>query len=147
VGDLTSYIGSSTSPGVSTFQKYPLVQKVLNPAIAANIPLADSSAVYKMALGSVQKGELSTVQAAADLTNIYRRASAIHRQGADFRKFAISLPADGAQYKVKIEGEVIDLTDFNQVARAMAKSLQTAEINRKLNERQVPAGFLGRMPR
>ena len=147
VGDLTSYIGSAASPGVAVFQKYPLVEKVLNPAIAANSPRADSSAVFKMALGSVQRGEITSVQAAADLTNIYRRASAIHRQGSDFRKFAISLPPDGGQYKVKIEGEIVDLTDFNQVARLMAKSLQTAEINKKLNERQIPAGFLGRLPR
>lgn len=145
VGDLSSYIGSSQNPGIAAFQSYPLTQKVLNPAIAANVALSDPAVPFKLALEAVRKGEISTAQAAADFSNIYRRVSAVHRQAADFRKFAISLPPEGSQYKVKIDGEVVDITNYQAVATLMSKSLRTAEINKKLNERQIPAGFLGRL--
>jgi hypothetical protein len=56
--------------------------------------------------------------------------SAVHRASADFRKFAISLPPGGSQYKVKIDGEVVDVTDYQAVATAMARSLRSAELQR-----------------
>lgn len=145
IGDPASYIGGPGAPGIAAFQIYPLVQKVFNPAIAANVSLTDVSVPWKLSLEAIKKGEISTAQAAADFQNIYRRMSAVHRASADFRKFAISLPADGAQYKVKINGEIVDVTDYQSVATAMSKQLRIEAMNEKLNARNVPAGFLGRM--
>ena len=145
IGDPASYIGGPGAPGIAAFQIYPLVQKVFNPAIAANVSLTDVSVPWKLSLEAIKKGEISTAQAAADFQNIYRRMSAVHRASADFRKFAISLPADGAQYKVKINGEIVDVTDYQSVATAMSKQLRIEAMNEKLNSRNIPAGFLGRM--
>jgi hypothetical protein len=140
IGDPASYIGKPGAPGISTFQNYPLVQKVFNPAIAANVSLTDISVPWKLSVEAVRKGEISTAQAAADFSNIYRRMSAVHRAGADFRKFAISLPPEGSQYKVKIDGEVVDVTDYQAVATAMAQQLR----REALNKSPTPAGFIGR---
>lgn len=140
IGDPASYIGRPGAPGISTFQKYPLVQKVFNPAIAANVSLTDVSVPWKLSLEAIKKGEISTAQAAADFQNIYRRMSAVHRASADFRKFAVSLPAEGSQYKVKIDGNVVDVTDYQAVATAMAQQLR----REALNKTPSPAGFIGR---
>lgn len=124
IGDLGSYIGSSKSPGVSTFQNYPITKLVLNPAIESGVSLADPNVPFQLAFDAVRTGKITSVQAAADITNIYRRASAIHRASSDFRRFGVTLPPNAGQYKVKINGDVIDLTDFPQVANAMAKELR-----------------------
>lgn len=145
IGDLTSFIGSAQSPGIAAFQSYPLTQKVLNPAIKAGVALSDPTVPFKLTLEAIKRGEISTAQAAADFSNIYRRASMVHRAAADFRKFAITLPPEGSQYKVKLDGEVVDVTNYQQVATVMSKALRTAEINKKLNDKQIPVGFLGRM--
>jgi hypothetical protein len=145
VGDLSAYIGSSKAPGVSTFQNYPITKLVLNPAIESGVSLADPSVVYKLALGAVKEGKITSIQAAADLTNIYTRAGAINRAATDWRRFGISLPPNAGQYKVKINGEVVNLTDFPSVANAMARQLRIDAFNEKLSQRNVPAGFLGRM--
>jgi hypothetical protein len=145
VGDLSAYIGSSKAPGISTFQNYPITKLVLNPAIESGVSLADPSVVYKLALGAVKEGKITSIQAAADLTNIYTRAGAINRAATDWRRFGISLPPNAGQYKVKINGEVVNLTDFPSVANAMARQLRIDAFNEKLSQRNVPAGFLGRM--
>jgi hypothetical protein len=124
VGDLGSYIGSSKAPGVAAFQNYPVTKLVLNPAIESGISLSDPSVVFKMTFDAVRTGKITSIQAAADLTNIYTRASAINRASADFRRFGIALPPNAGQYKVKIEGEVVDLTNFPAVANLMAKQLR-----------------------
>ncbi len=124
IGNLGAYIGSSKTPGISTFQNYPLTKIALNAAVESGVSLADPSVVFNLAAESVKGGKLSSVQAAADLSNIYKRATAIHRASADFRRFGISLPPSAAQYKVKINGDIVDLTDFPSVANAMAKELR-----------------------
>ena len=134
LGDLGSYIGKPGAPGVASFQKYPLVQKVFNLELQAGVSLQDPTFVFKLAAGAAAKGEITSRQAAADLSNIYKRASAIHRAAMDFRKFGISLPEDGATYRVKINGEVIDVTDFPSVSRAMAKELRTQMLQRAKQE-------------
>lgn len=129
IGDPSSYIGSKDSPGVSSFQKYTLTKKVFEPAIAAGVSLSDVSVPYKLSIDAIKRGEINSSQAAADFSNIYKRMSALHRAGADFKKFAISLPPDGATYKVKIDGEIIDVTDFVAVATAMNRSLARDAFN------------------
>jgi len=122
VGDLSSYIGSATNPGVGVFQTYPLVQKVLNPAIAGNISLTDPNTVLGLAQAAVTKGELTSSQAAADISNIYRRANMIHRKAVGFETLGISMPAGGNGYMARINGQLVDVTDFTAVARVMNKT-------------------------
>jgi hypothetical protein len=119
IGDLSSYIGSAAAPGVSTFQNYPTVQKILNPAIAANISLSDPNTVVGLVQAAVRKGDLTSSQAAADITNIYRRANLIHRKAVGFETIGVSVPAAGKGYMARINGELVDVTDFTAVARAM----------------------------
>lgn len=123
IGDPRSYIGAADAPGIAAFQNYPLVKKVFNPAIQANVSLADVSVPFKLTLQAVASREISQSQAAADFVNIYRRMNAVHRQAADFRKFALSLPENGAQYKVKLGDGIVDVTDFQQVHSAMTREL------------------------
>jgi hypothetical protein len=124
IGDPSSYIGTATNPGVAAFQAYPLVQKVLNPAIAANVPLSDPTTVFNLTLSAIKRGDLSIAQAAADLSNVYRRMSALHRAGMDFRKFGILLPPDGGSYNVRF-GTVgtVDATNYSKVADAIVKAM------------------------
>jgi len=124
VGDLGAYIGSSKAPGVSTFQNYPLTKLVLNPAIESGVSLADPNVPFKLAFEAVKAGKITSIQAAADLTNIYIRAGAINRAATDWRRFGVSLPPNAGQYKVKIDGDVVDLTDFPAVANLMARQLR-----------------------
>jgi hypothetical protein len=119
LGDLTSYIGTATSPGVSAFQAYPSVQKILNVSIAGGMSLADPNVVVGQIMAGVRKGDLTSSQAAADISNIYRRANLLHRRAVGFETLGISLPAAGAGYVAKINGEMVDVTDFTAVARAM----------------------------
>lgn len=122
IGDLSSYIGSPTNPGVSAFQAYPTVQKVLNTAVAGNISLSDPNTVIGLVQAAVNKGDLSSSQAAADITNIYRRANLLHRKAVGFETIGVTLPAGGQGYVAKINGEMVDVTDFTAVARAMNKT-------------------------
>jgi hypothetical protein len=119
IGDLGSYIGTAANPGVLRFQSYPLVQRVLNPAIAANQSLSDPNVVVGLAMAAVRKGDISSSQAAADITNIYRRANLLHRAAVGFDTLGIRTPEGGAGYRVKINGKVVDMTDWPAVARAM----------------------------
>lgn len=123
VGDLSSYIGTPTSPGVSMFQTYPLVSKVLNTAIAGNLSLTDPNTVVGLAQAAVRKGEMSSSQAAADISNIYRRVNLLHRQAVGFNTLGISMPKNGGGYVAKINGEMVDVTDYPAVARAMNKQM------------------------
>ena len=129
VGEPSSYIGSATTPGISTFQNYTLTQKVFNPAIAAGGSLADPNVPYGLTLAAVKKGEIPLAQAAADFAAIYKRMSAVHRASVDFKKFAIPLPADGATYRAKVNGQLVDLTNWEQVYAAMNKDLRMQEMN------------------
>lgn len=142
VGDLSSYIGTPTNPGVSIFQTYPTVQKVLNPALAANISLSDPNAVVGLIQAAVKKGDLTSSQAAADITNIYRRANLIHRKAVGFETIGVSTPAAGKGYMARINGELVDVTDFTAVARLMNKTM-AAEIRERLTKTPTigPAGF------
>lgn len=128
IGEPSSYIGTATSPGISSFQNYPLIEKVFNPAIASGTFLSDPSVPFGLTLSAIKAGQISSSQAAADFSQIYKRMSSVHRAAVDFRKFAIALPPDGATYRVKIEGEIIDVTDFNAVARAMNRSLSRSAL-------------------
>jgi len=132
IGEPASYIGSATTPGVSSFQKYTLTQKVFNPAIAAGTSLADPNVTFNLALEAVKRGDIPMYQAAADYSNIYKRMSALNRASADFRKFAISLPPDGAKYVVKIDGQELDSTDFVSVAAAMNRAMRNQENRQRL---------------
>jgi hypothetical protein len=123
VGDLSSYIGSPQNPGVAIFQTYPLVQKVLNTAIAGNVSLTDPNTVVGLAMAAVKKGDLTSVQAAADISNIYRRANLLHRSAVGFNTLGISMPKNGGGYVAKINGEAVDVTDFQAVARALNKQM------------------------
>ena len=122
IGDLGSYIGTAANPGVLRFQSYPLVQRVLNPAIAANQSISDPNVVVGLAMAAVRKGDISSSQAAADITNIYRRANLLHRAAVGFDTLGIRTPEGGGGYRVKINGTVVDVTDFAAVARAMNKA-------------------------
>lgn len=128
VGEPSAYIGSAATPGIPTFQNYPLVQKVFNPAIAAGGSLADPNVPYNLTLAAVKSGEITLSQAAADFAAIYKRISAVHRATVDFKKFAIALPADGATYRAKVNGQLIDMTNWEQVYSAMNKDLRAQEV-------------------
>lgn len=134
IGELNSYIGTKENPGVLRFQQYPLVQRVLNPAIEGNISLSDPNVVFGLAQVAVNKGEISSSQAAADFTNIYRRANLLHRAAVGFNTLGITMPEGGAGYRTKIGGEVVDVTDFQAVARAMNMAmLRSAAQNRSMS--------------
>lgn len=135
LGDLTSYIGTAKDPGVQIFQSYPAVSKVLNPAIAGGMSLSDPNVVVGLVQAAVRKGDLTSSQAAADISNIYRRANLLHRRAVGFETLGISLPAAGAGYVAKINGENVDVTDFVAVARAMNKQMLRDTPNR------APMGF------
>lgn len=123
IGDLTSYIGTAKDPGVAIFQSYPSVAKVLNPAISGGMSLSDPNVVVGLVQAAVRKGDLTSSQAAADISNIYRRANLLHRRAVGFETLGISLPSSGAGYVAKINGENVDVTDFTAVARAMNMQL------------------------
>lgn len=123
LGDLTSYIGTAKDPGVSAFQTYPSVLKVLNPAITGGMSLSDPNVVVGLVQAAVRKGDLTSSQAAADVSNIYRRANLLHRSAVGFETLGISLPAAGAGYVAKINGENVDVTNFQAVATAMNMQL------------------------
>jgi hypothetical protein len=123
IGDLSSYIGSPQNPGVGVFQTYPLVQKVLNTAVAGNVSLSDPNTVVGLAMAAVKKGDLTSVQAAADISNIYRRANLLHRSAVGFGTLGIAMPKNGGGYVAKINGEQVDVTDFQAVARALNKRM------------------------
>jgi hypothetical protein len=142
VGDLSSYIGTPTSPGVSAFQTYPLVTKVLNTAIAGNVSLTDPNTVIGLAQAAVRKGDLTSSQAAADISNIYRRANLLHRSAVGFNTLGIALPKNGGGYVAKINGEMVDVTDFQSVARAMNKTMAQDAYGRMQSMPAVgPSGF------
>lgn len=147
LGEPSAYIGSRDAPGVSAFQKYTLTKKVFEPAIAAGNSLSDVSVPYKLTLEAIKRGEINSSQAAADFSNIYKRMNALHRAGSDFKKFAISLPPDGATYRVKIDGEIVDVTDFVAVAQAMNRSLSKQAFDAKPTIEKVfpPSGAFGRV--
>jgi len=119
IGDPSSYIGSSRAPGVSSFQNYSLVQKILNPAIENNVPLSDPNIVFGLTIEAVRKGELSSSQAAAEFSNMYKRMSALHRAAVGFDTLGIPVSLNGMGYRVKIGREVVDITNFVEVATAM----------------------------
>lgn len=139
-GDLGSYIGTPTNPGVSTYQNYPLVQKILNPALVNNISLSDPNTVVGLAISAVNKKDITTVQAAADISNIYKRTVALHLATVGFNGFGMTLPKEAAGYRVKIGGDVVDVTDFVSVAAAMNKQLATQR-ERGLQARQPGLAF------
>ena len=141
IGEPASYIGTATQPGVGAFQKYPLVQKVFNPAIAAGTSLSDPSVSYGLTMEAVKRGDISSSQAAADYSGIYRRMAALQRAGADFKKFAIALPPDGAKYFVKVDGQLIDATDFQSVAMAMNRSLASQQLMKERTQGGVIPGI------
>jgi len=144
VGDLSSFIGSPASPGVAIFQTYPSVQKVLNPAIAANVSLSDPNSVVGMIRAAVKKGDISSSQAAADISNIYRRANLIHRKAVGFETIGVATPAAGKGYMARVDGQLVDVTDFPAVARLMNRSM-AAEIRGRMEKMPAigPAGFAG----
>lgn len=142
IGDLSSYIGSATNPGVASFQNHPLVVKVLNPAIAGNVSLADPNTVIGLAQSAVRKGELTSSQAAADISNIYRRANLLHRSAVGFNTLGISMPKNGGGYMAKINGEMVDVTDFQAVARVMNRTMAQQAYGKIQGTPTVgPAGF------
>jgi hypothetical protein len=147
VGEPSSYIGSAAAPGISTFQDYTLTQKVFNPAIAAGSSLADPSVPYGLTLAAVKKGDIPLAQAAADFAAIYKRMSAVHRASVDFKKFAISLPADGATYRAKVNGQLVDLTNWEQVYSAMNKDLRRSEMADYRSGTRVNPGLAREMQR
>lgn len=142
IGDLSSYIGSPNNPGVSAFQTYPTVQKVLNTAVAGNISLSDPNTVVGLVQAAVNKGDLTSSQAAADIANIYRRANLLHRKAVGFETIGVTLPAGGQGYVAKINGETVDVTDFQAVARAMNKTTAQKMYGKIQGTPTVgPAGF------
>jgi hypothetical protein len=146
LGDLTSYIGTAKDPVVAIFQTYPAVAKVLNPAIAGGVSLSDPNVVVGLVSAAVRKGEIPSSQAAADISNIYRRANLLHRRAVGFETLGISLPPAGAGYVARINGESVDVTDFVAVARAMNRQMLRETPARapmgfdvlRLQERKVP---------
>lgn len=148
IGDLSAYIGSPTSPGVSTFQTYPLVSKVLNTAIAGNISLSDPNTVIGLAREAVLKGDLTSAQAAADVANIYRRANMLHRAAVGFNTLGIAMPANGGGYIAKIGNEMVDVTDFQAVAGAMNRTMAQEMYGRIQRAPTIgPAGFAATLGR
>ena len=103
----------------------PLVQKVLNPAIAAGQPLSDPKMVFGLATAAVQKGVISSSQASADLVNLYRQANVINQAARGFTGFGIVPPNNGMNYYSKFGGfgDTLDMTDFTAVAREMNKAM------------------------
>lgn len=106
------------------FDSYKLTELVFKPAFASNVQLTDPQVAFDQTLLQVKKGQITGEQAAKEFSSIYTRMSAMHKQQADFRKFAFTLPASTSQYKVNISGEVVDLTNFQAVALLMARRMR-----------------------
>ena len=118
IGDLGAYIGTPQNPGVSSFQKYQLVQKVFGPAAAAGISLTDPNKLFGLASAAVNNGDISMNQAAADMTNIFRRASELKVKELGYETMGIRARNLGS-YVIEIDGQKLEATDYNAILRAM----------------------------
>jgi len=125
LGDLSSYVNTAASPDVSAYQRYPLFQKVIGPAIEKNISMSDPNTVFGLAFSAVSRGDISSAQASGDIANIYKRTVALHLATVGFNGFGITLPKEAAGYRVKIGKDVVDVTNFVEVASAMNRQLAT----------------------
>lgn len=118
IGDLSSYIGTATSPGVSTFQNYPLTRVLLNPQIAAGVPLTDPSQVFKQTMAAVRGDKISMNQAASDFANIYQRANRIRLAELGFDTIGITAQNEGTYY-IEVAGKKVNAASYDEVLRAM----------------------------
>jgi hypothetical protein len=142
IGEPSSYIGTSAQPGVTSFQKLGIVQKVFGPAIEAGTSLSDPNVSYQLTLAAIKRGDLTTAQAAKEYSSVYQRMAALQRAGADFRKFAIALPADGSRYVVKIGGETVDVTNFQALATVMNRDLARSAFSDYRTGKRINPGLL-----
>jgi hypothetical protein len=120
IGDLSSYIGTPEAPGVSSFQKYSLTKVALAPMIANGLRLSDVGQVMNQTMAAVRGGAIPMNQAAADFANIYARANQLRVAELGFDTLGIHAKNTGS-YKVNIGGQPVDVTDYNQVLRAMVR--------------------------
>jgi len=118
IGDLGAYIGTPQNPGVSSFQKYQLVQKVYGPAAAAGTRLTDPNQLFSLALSATKTGDISMNQAAADMANIFRRANELKLKELGYETMGIRARNYGS-YVVEIDGQKIEATDEVAILRAM----------------------------
>ncbi len=120
----------SNTPALS---ELPFVQKVLSPAIAAKIPLADASKIYALGIAAVSKGDISLNQMAVDMSVIYRQAQRINIQSKQLIGMGIA-PLEA--YNVKIQnGDLIDpkvnLADPNELRRLIARDMSSQAFARR----------------
>ena len=117
-------VGNIASPqagylSASAVKDLPLVTKILKPAQDNNVELSDPGVVLNLVRTAVQKNELTSVQAANGLADVYRVANRMNQAQRNFSGFSIDLPNQGKQYLVKIQGRKLDMTKPEHIQRMM----------------------------
>ena len=112
----------------ATLLPLPITQKVIIPALQANIDLSDPNTVWGLAMDAVQKGNLSYKEALS-LSMFYSRAAAVNLAAKQIGSVGLT-PQRGYNVPVTTDPtamfstqEPVDLTKADDVGRAMNKYL------------------------
>lgn len=126
LGDLRSYLGNSTDDkmGVSSLKNLGISQKVLIPAIEANLPMNNPRDVLNLSISAVQKGQITSTEF-LELADVYRKANEINLASRNLIGFGIVPPNAGKNHFVKISafGGTIDMTDYQALSRKLSEEL------------------------
>lgn len=121
IGSLNTVLLDSDPKLSMRMSTIPLVTEVLLPMAKAGNQLSDPTAVIKLSVGAALQGKIPLNQAANNLVEVYRTANVMKRAELALEGLGISIPKNGAAYRVRIGGELVDMTDHTQVLRAMNK--------------------------
>lgn len=131
-GDNLFNIGAVTElvamPGVADTA---LAQKVLAPAVTAGVKFDDPKQVYATAISAISKKQVSIEEAVEGITALYQKGVKSNLETRQLTKFGIPVPTN-MPYNTQVEtdpyamfggSEIVNLTDKNQVTRALMKTM------------------------
>ncbi len=129
IGDLGTYIGTATSPGIPDFQTRPTVTKVLNGAVASGQSLQDPAVVIRMSMEAARAGIISPNQVAVDLSYMYSKAAGIKRAERGYETFGMQF-SKAPGYVVELGGQRVNVANYDELLRGM----MTMEATRMFGE-------------
>jgi len=121
--NLATYIQSTPA-----LLQLPVTQKLITPLLQAGQSIADPSAVMKLGVAAVTKGDLTSTELASGMSAIYRQAALMHGETTRIRDLGIIPPKLGLMYNVRLDTDTfgktrVDLTDSNELGRWIAKAI------------------------
>lgn len=116
-----------------------LTQKVLGPAATAGVKFDDPKQVYATVTAALEKKQISINEAVEGITALYQKGVKTNLETRQLTKFGIPLPTNMPYntgvvvdpYSLLGGTEVVNLTDKNQVTRALMKT--TSSLFSKIN--------------